>query len=818
MKFRKIAFALFLSILSFIGYSQINVYTNFNINAPLPIDTRMVVADTTARNNIVWKYEGLSVYVISDQTNYQLRSGNWVSISTSAYTAGTGLTLTGNTFSHDPHTGDVIGATSLTIVAIQGRTLATTTPTSGDVLGWNGSAWAPVDALSNYTTGTGITLSGNTFTADNNSPIWNASQIMGTSISTIAPTNNQVLKWNGTEWIPAADSNTFYAAGSGITLASNTFSADNASPIWNAGQIMGFTVATTSPFVDQILKWNGTEWVPSNDNNTTYAAGTGITLSGNTFSAENTDPIWNANQIMGTSISTTGPIGNQVLQWNGSEWAPANEVAYDAGTGISLSGNTFSANNTAAIWNANQIMGSSIATTTPSANQVLTWNGSEWIPANEVAYDAGTGITLSGNTFSANNTAAIWNANQIMGSSIATNTPSTNQVLTWNGSEWVPAAPALNIYAAGTGLSLSGNTFSALNNSAMWNADQLQGSNISAAIPSNNQVLKWTGASWTPSNEIAYDAGTGISLTGNSFSHIAHTGDAIGATSLTVTGLQGRPIATTIPTAGNVLKWNGALWAMGSPLDTFNGNKLVSRTGWAGVSNVNMGTSTTVSDFLNAVFFPFIEATISINANVLFEVGTSNVVTITGTRTSNNETLFSNGRVDRNYPSALLIFSFGAASSYTTNITFTPNQAVTSSMELRYFASQGVGGNGIPTVINSPTKLVQSCYPYFHGVTTVNLSGGGTAAYTGLTKLVEAFAATKTRNYNGTGYMYFCYPQSYGPLTSILDPSLFQLLPSYNVFSVNITSVGRVNNWTQLYYIYQSNTISTPNGNFQFLY
>ena len=141
-----IAIVLFLSCFS--GFSQINVTTNFRVITNLPIDSRLVVADLTARDaiNSLYRYEGMLVYVVSDQNNYQLVGGianaNWLtlSFSGSSYSAGTGLTLSGNSFSHSPHTGDVTGTTSLTISAIQGRVLSTVTPTSGDVLTWNGSA------------------------------------------------------------------------------------------------------------------------------------------------------------------------------------------------------------------------------------------------------------------------------------------------------------------------------------------------------------------------------------------------------------------------------------------------------------------------------------------------------------------------------------------------------------------------------------------------------------------------------------------------------------------------------------------------------
>jgi hypothetical protein len=524
--------------------------------------------------------------------------------------------------------------------------------------------------------------------------------------------------------------------------------------------------------------------------------------------------------LQGNSVSAAVPAANEVLKWNGAAWTPAvdNNTTYDAGTGISLSANTFSAQNTAPIWNANQIQGNAISTTAPSNNELLRWNGTEWLPSAEIAYDAGTGISLTANTFVAQNTNPIWNANQIMGSSISTTAPAANNVLTWNGTEWVPAAAQLTYYEAGTGLTLTSNTFSANNTSPIWNANQLQSSSVSAAVPTNNQVLRYSGGSWTPSDEIIYDAGTGISLSGSSFSHIAHTGDAVGSTSITVTGLQGRPIATTTPTSGNVLKWDGTQWAMAFPSDSFNANKAITRPGWTGVSGQNMGTNTNVADFLNAVFFPFIPATITMNAGTIWEIGTSNTLTITGSTTANSETVFSNGRVDRVYPTTATIYSFGAAMSFTTTANFTPDASVASSLEIRFVAYQDVGNNGSPTTINSPTRITTSVYPYFHSTSTTDFTSGGTQLYTGLTKVVQA-QGNKTFTYNGTGYLYFCYPSTYGALTSILDQNSFEQLGAFNVTTQTVNSSGLVNNWGTTYYIYSSKTISTPsNYNFTFRY
>ena len=400
MKFRKIAIVLILSNLSLGGYSQINIGTNFNVVGSVPIDARLVVSDITVRNNILWRYEGLSVFVISDQTNYQLRGGttnsDWVSISTTAYTAGLGITLTGTTFSHPSHSGDVTGATTLTLVALRGRTLAATTPTNGDVLGWNGSAWTPAPAFSNYATGTGLLLSGNTLSALNTSAIWNANQINGTSISTTAPTSTQILRYNGTTWIPTDE--TAYAAGTGLTLTGTTFAITSPVAVnlggtgqtsYTDGQIL---IGNTAGSLTKTTITGGTDISVTNGNGTITIANTNSnqTHTGDAIGAGALTVV----ALQGSSVSTVSPSTNQFLKWNGTSWTPA---AYSAGTGITLSGTTFShpAHTGDAIGSTSltvvALQGRPIATTAPTVNDVLKWDNttSTWTPTNDDAHHVG---------------------------------------------------------------------------------------------------------------------------------------------------------------------------------------------------------------------------------------------------------------------------------------------------------------------------------------------------------------------------------------------------------------------------------------------
>ena len=59
---------------------------------------------------------------------------------------------------------------------------------------------------------------------------------------------------------------------------------------------------------------------------TSIATGTGLTggtiTSSGTISAQNTSAIWNANQLQGIGVSSTTPLNGQVLQYNGTNWIP----------------------------------------------------------------------------------------------------------------------------------------------------------------------------------------------------------------------------------------------------------------------------------------------------------------------------------------------------------------------------------------------------------------------------------------------------------------------------------------------------------------
>jgi hypothetical protein len=150
------------------------------------------------------------------------------------------------------------------------------------------------------------------------------------------------------------DDDTTYTAGAGISIS---------------GQSIALKTGCTS---GQLLKWNGTDWTCSSDSDTTYTAGTGLTLTGTTFSANTTTL---QSRVVGTcpsgyaikSIDASGNVACEAM------------TTYQAGSGLELNGTTFR------------------LPTSCLPGELLKWSGTAWACAADG--DAQT-LSLSGDMLS----------------------------------------------------------------------------------------------------------------------------------------------------------------------------------------------------------------------------------------------------------------------------------------------------------------------------------------------------------------------------------------------------------------------------------
>ena len=126
--------------------------------------------------------------------------------------------------------------------------------TAGQILKWNGTAWAPASA--------------------------GASTVPLTQLEQGGATTGQIIKWNGTAWAPANDGPS--------TISPNQISQSGATN-------------------GQVLKWNGSAWAPAKDSaGATLNAGTGLSITGNVINSRWTSA---GNDLYNNNSGNVG-IGN----------------------------------------------------------------------------------------------------------------------------------------------------------------------------------------------------------------------------------------------------------------------------------------------------------------------------------------------------------------------------------------------------------------------------------------------------------------------------------------------------------------------------
>jgi len=251
-----------------------------------------------------------------------------------------------------------------------------------------------------------------------------------TDVDTTGAINGKILKYNGTNWVVADDNTTAASAFVSLTDTPNSFTANKWIKVNSGGTALEWTdapqtalssindindVTITSAQNDQLLKWNGTNWVNFTPGYLTSFTEQDPTVPAHVKSITQANiNAWNAKSDVAAlndlSDVNTGTISTgEVLKWNGSAWEAlpdSGNVQSDWAQSTSsaddfiknkptlFSGNYNDLTNKPTIPNNIQDL-SNVTITSPSNGQVLKWNGTAWINDADSTTSGGGGSSVT---------------------------------------------------------------------------------------------------------------------------------------------------------------------------------------------------------------------------------------------------------------------------------------------------------------------------------------------------------------------------------------------------------------------------------------
>lgn len=495
-------------------------------------------------------------------------------------------TVADNSHSHGP-SSVLLALGNLTNVTISD-------PVSGDFLRYNGSNWFndPVnlgtDTAGNYvaslTAGNNILITNNS--GEGTSPTISVSSTPSYDTITantltvdsieIDPTGaltGQVLKYNGTKFIPSQDN---------VAAAGNLALTDLSD------------IAFVNPVNGSVLRYNGTDWTDSGialEDISDYANGS-TPQYGHLMHYNGSNWTNRAPQLDDpTDVNLTGKVSGHVLQYNGSEWVSSN-----------LSINEIDAFLVAA---------------TPSTGHVLQWNGTTWSDSEIIlgtetsgnyvqALTAGDNITVTNNSGEGTTPTIAVNASPTFTTVSATTVSATN-------------VNSTNLSGELTG-NVSGNsgTTTKLKTAVTINGTSFDGS-ANVTVTANAATLTGTELKNTVVTSSLTSVGT--------LSSLSVSGDATVSGNLTVNGTLTTINSTTI----SVDDINIELGSVNTPSNTTaNGGGLTLR----GTTDKTFNWSNTTSAWTSSEHIA-----LSSGKNILLNGSTSGTITLAANATAGTNTI-----------------------------------------------------------------------------------------------------------------------------------------------------------------------------------
>lgn len=241
---------------------------------------------------------------ISFDTDGSLRA-DVASLSIKGTTDLTGSTIPSPVAANDGYYNTVNGTMSATWQAATGEGAITVLP--GDIVVYNGTDWTYIPGSPGAVTSVFGRLGAVVATEGD----YDLDQLGDVDLTSTPPVNNDVLQYNGSEWVPAAPTTAPVTSVFGRTGAITAAEGD-----YDLDELGDVDLTTTAPVTNDVLQYNGSAWVPVTGTSLGYWDRTGTVLS-----AANTGDqiqLTGALDVNDQPINTTVTDGDIDLDANGA--------------------------------------------------------------------------------------------------------------------------------------------------------------------------------------------------------------------------------------------------------------------------------------------------------------------------------------------------------------------------------------------------------------------------------------------------------------------------------------------------------------------